>query len=95
MIEVNKVLLDITDCIVSKIFICLCRNFWKLCSSVESAKHTFNAYLVVQYMHDIAAFAKELYYERKYRKWNIISEEEIFLYRNRSYGTFWPIDWTS
>ena len=78
MMEVNKVLLDITDCIISKFLFVFVGTFENYVRSVESAKHTFNDYLFVQYMHNIAAFAKELYYERKYRKWNIISEEEIF-----------------
>ena len=71
MMEVNKVLLEITDCITVGTF----ENYIQ---SIESANHTFNEYLFVQYMHNIVAFAKELYHERKYRKWNIISEEEIF-----------------
>ena len=78
MMEVNKVLLDITDCITSKFLFAFVGTFENYVQSVESATHTFDAYLVVQYMHNIAAFAKELYFERKYRKWNIISEEEIF-----------------
>ena len=78
MMEVNKVLLDISDCIISKFLFAFVGTFENYVRSVESATHTFNAYLVVQYMHNIAAFAKELYFERKYRKWNIILEEEIF-----------------
>ena len=35
-------------------------------------------------MHNIAAFAKELYYERKYRKWNIISEEIFYIEMDRN-----------
>ena len=75
----NKSILDIIKIIKnSSIFKPFAGSFTKHVRVIQARKYTHKEYLIISLLHNISAFLKEIYQERKKQLWNTIPEEEIF-----------------
>ena len=77
--EIYKILRNIVDFIFGssnlKPFV---GSFEEHVKEIETGLYSYKEYMSITFLHNLAANLMEIYHARRYKQWNIITDEEVF-----------------